>query len=306
MNSAHLSGPTTNHTQGTAGLARTRDGRELFYMELAGPAGSAAPTVVLESGMAASRSYWALVQTQVAKYARAVVYDRTGLGRSASDMAPRSLARFSGDLNDLLDHLDSGTFILVGHSAGGPIVRAAAAARPERIAGLVLVDATDEACDALFGASFRRFERVVQWTSLQLSRLGLLGLLYRAQIAMLPDDARTDFQREGFTVRAMRTRGAELTGLVAAMDDLRKASIELPDIPTIVISGVLRDSGMSTPMRVAANAAHEYRATRSRRGRHVLATRSGHLIPLTEPDVIATAVRRLALSGYWPEVRCRS
>jgi hypothetical protein len=43
------------HTQGMSGVARTRDGREVFYQELPGPAGSAAPVVVFESGMAASR-----------------------------------------------------------------------------------------------------------------------------------------------------------------------------------------------------------------------------------------------------------
>lgn len=95
-----------------------RDGRSLFYMMLGAPAGNVAPTVVFESGMAAPRSYWALVQVDVAKWARTVVYDRSGLGRSPSDTKPRTLERLSDDLNDLLDHLGPGPFILVGQRRG--------------------------------------------------------------------------------------------------------------------------------------------------------------------------------------------
>jgi pimeloyl-ACP methyl ester carboxylesterase len=280
------------HTQGTAGAARTRDGRTLFYMKLAGPAGNTAPVVVFESGIAASRSYWALVQMRVAAWADAVVYDRSGLGRSAPDPAPRTLARLGADLNDLLDHLGAARFVLVGHSAGGPIVRAAAAVRPERIAGLVLVDASDEACDVLFRPSFRRFEKIVQWASLQLARLGLMEPLYRRHLAMLPADAREDFRKEGFTVAVMHTRGAELKGHVAAMNAWRVEPPDLADIPVTAISGALCDSGMSPRIRAAANAAHARRAARARQGRHVLAHQSGHMIPLTEPDLIAAEIRR--------------
>jgi pimeloyl-ACP methyl ester carboxylesterase len=43
---------------------------------------------------------------------------------------------------------------------------------------------------------------------------------------------------------------------------------------------------------------HELLATRSRRGRHVLAAGSGHWIPLDRPDVVVAAVRDvLALAG---------
>lgn len=285
------------HSQGVPGAATTRDGRTLFYMQLDGPPG--APTVVFEAGLAATRSYWSLVQPAVAKWARAVAYDRSGLGRSPPDSQPRSLTRLSGDLNDLLDHLGEGPFILAAHSGGGVIVRAAAAARPERIAGLVLVDVTDEACEALFDPSFRRLERVAQTVSSLLARLGLLGALYRRDLAAMPADAREDMRREGFTVAAMRTRGAELTGLVAATEALRDRPLETPDIPIVAISGARADGGMSPAIRAAANASHAYRAGRSRQGRHVIAPNSGHLVPLAEPQIIVEEIRRL-IQGVEP------
>lgn len=226
-----------------------------------------------------------------------IVYDRSGLGRSPPDPAPRTLPRMADDLNDLLDQLGSGPFILVAHSGGGPIVRAATAACPERIAGMVLVEVPDEACEALFEPSFRRLERVAQRVTAALARLHLLPLFYRKAMARLPVEAGEELRREGFTVAAIRTRGAELAGLVAGMNAYRAHSPILPDIPVTLISGALRDSGMSPRIRAAANAAHAYRARQYAQGRHVIATASGHLVPLTEPRVIVDEIRRMLDAG---------
>lgn len=138
------------------------------------PPGPRVPTVVFEAGSAATRSTWASVQTRVAAFTRAVVYDRAGLGRSVPDSAGRTLDRMADDLNDLLDGLEpSSGFVQVGHSAGGPMVRLAASRRPDRVAGLVLVDPTDEAADLLFGMRFRVGEKIVIAVEWVLARVGI-------------------------------------------------------------------------------------------------------------------------------------
>lgn len=260
---------------------------------LAGTDGAGVPTVVFEAGMAASRSYWALVQPLVGHWARSVAYDRAGLGCSAPDHRPRTLERMVEDLEDLLDHLAPGPFVLVAHSGGGAIVRAATTGRPERVAGLVLVDVTDEACDLLFEPSFRRMERFAQTASRLLATVGLLRLLYRGQIARFPADVQAELRREGFTTAAIDTRGRELAALVSAMERFREQPPELPDVPVTVISGARSGSGMTTRIRAAANASHRHRAARSPQGRHVVAERSGHMIVLTEPDLIAAEIHRI-------------
>lgn len=285
--------PAPAPTQGTPGLAPIRDGRELFYQTLPGPAEGQAPTVVFESGLAASRSFWGLVQPLVAQWTRAVVYDRSGLGRSPADARPRSMQRMADDLNDLLDHLGPGPFVLVAHSGGGPLVRAATAARPERIVGLVLADVSDEACELIFTPAFRRLEKFAHAASWLLARCGLLECCYRKAIAVLPEDVLADLRREGFSMPVMHTRGAELAGLVAALETYRNQPPVLPDIPLTVISGALADFGMSERIRAAANAAHAYRARQSPRGRHVLAERSGHGLILSEPALVAEEIARL-------------
>ncbi|MCS3779825.1 alpha/beta fold hydrolase [Tsukamurella ocularis] len=280
------------HTQGESAHLPTRDGRTLHAAVLPGP--EDAPIVVFEAGAAASRSTWAAVQPAVAGFATAVAYDRSGLGRSAPDPVARTLDRMADDLNDLLDGLGADRrFILVGHSAGGPIVRLAASRRPERIAALVLVDPTDEAADVLFGAPFRILEQVMVRVGWVLARLGLLERVYAAQFADAPADVREDAHREAFTPGVMTTHRRQARTFLAELAAWRGGAPDLGDIPVTVISGANAGDGMNASMRAAANDSHATRAQASPRGRHVLAENSGHLVPMTDPELIVEEIRRL-------------
>ena len=283
----------TLHTQGRSEWVRTRDGRELHAMVLTGP-GPAAPAVVFEAGAAATRSTWACVQPGVAAYARAIVYDRSGLGRSAADQGGRRLDRMADDLNDLLDHFAPGPFVLVGHSAGGPIVRLAASRRPDRIAGLVLVDPTDEAAGILFRRSFRVGERVVIAVNALAARLGLLRHGFRWLLDAVPDDVRTDLRREAFGPGVVATQRQQARTFLDELGRWRRHPPDLGDIPVTVVSGARAGDGMTTAVRAAANASHAVRAAASPRGRHVLAPASGHYVPITDPRIVVDEIRRLA------------
>ncbi len=71
-----------------------------------------------------------------------VMYDLRGHGKSERPSSGYGLADMVGDLDGLLDVLDvRGPVVLVGNSYGGLLALVHAIARPERVAGLVLVDA---------------------------------------------------------------------------------------------------------------------------------------------------------------------
>ncbi|MGW0002274.1 alpha/beta fold hydrolase [Nocardia grenadensis] len=294
-----VSGPD-QHTQGVPERITTREGRPLHAMVLPGPPGTTAPTVVFEAGAAATRSSWGLVQPAVGLFARAVVYDRAGLGRSPADPAGRALDRIAGDLADVLDHFGPGPFVLVGHSAGGVVARLAACRRPARIRGLVLVDPTDEATDLLFGAAIRRVERLTLVVHSALARLGLLGSMYRSMLNAVPADVRRDMEREAFTPGAMRTQSVQARTFLDELATWRDDPPELGAIPVTVISGGRAGDGMTPRIRAAANAAHAHRAAVSPAGRHVLAPASGHYVPLTEPDLVVEEIRRLTAARWAP------
>ncbi|SHK15339.1 Pimeloyl-ACP methyl ester carboxylesterase [Pseudonocardia thermophila] len=280
-----------SHLQGEPEWITTADGRQLYTMVLPGP-GEDAPTVVFEAGSGSSRSYWALVQPAVGQRTRAIVYDRSGLGRSAPDPVSRTLSRMADDLSTVLDHAGPGPFVLVGHSAGGPVVRLAAARAPERIAGLVLVDPTDEAAPTLFSPAFRRAERTGLRVQLLLARAGLLQHAHRSLRKQLPADARRDIDAEGFTPGAVRTMQEQAKTFLDELAAFREHPPELGGIPVTVISGA-RAGTMPRTFRREFTAAHAERARRSVRGRHVVAPYSAHDVPITEPHVVIGEILRL-------------
>jgi pimeloyl-ACP methyl ester carboxylesterase len=117
------------------------DGRRLNLFCM----GTGEPTVVFESGLSDWSSTWALIQPAIAKTTRACSYDRAGMGYSDPAPGRRTPAAAVRDLQALLDGAGiRGRIVLVGHSLGGFYAKLFAATNPERVAGLVLVDPSEE------------------------------------------------------------------------------------------------------------------------------------------------------------------
>ena len=101
------------------------------------------PTVILESGLAFPAIEWALVQPEVADFARVVAYDRPGLGWSEDGDQPHDAPHIAQQLHKALQQAGiTGPYVFVGHSAGGLYARAFATQYPNEVAGMVFVDAT--------------------------------------------------------------------------------------------------------------------------------------------------------------------
>lgn len=100
------------------------------------------PDVVLIHGLAASVYSWRHTIMPLAQSGyRVIAFDNRGFGFSDQPGTGYSNAAYVDLLFGLLDSLRIGDAVLVGHSMGGAIAAEAALARPERVRGLVLVDA---------------------------------------------------------------------------------------------------------------------------------------------------------------------
>lgn len=121
--------------------------------------GQGSPTVVIEAGMGEppiESGSWTRVVDEIAKSNRVVLYDRAGLGKSdPAPKLPRTSLDVANDLSALLAKAGGpGPYLLVGHSFGGLHIRMFASQFPEKVAGMVLVDASHPDQDQRWIASF--------------------------------------------------------------------------------------------------------------------------------------------------------
>jgi pimeloyl-ACP methyl ester carboxylesterase len=127
------------------------DGQSYTRIGTSGPnlraliSGSGEPVVVFEAGAGGPLDSWVRVQPEVSKFAKTFSYDRAGNGLSTQGSLPRDGRHIAVELHAALQN--SGLlppYILVGHSLGGPYIRVFAGLYPNEVAGLVLVDPTQE------------------------------------------------------------------------------------------------------------------------------------------------------------------
>ncbi|AXQ30036.1 alpha/beta fold hydrolase [Solimonas sp. K1W22B-7] len=148
-----------------------------LFHRLAGQPGEL-PDIVLEAGGLGSSDDWRHVENLLARHARVLVYDRAGMGDSPADAAGFGADAVTARLAALLDRLQwNRPVLLVGYSLGGLYARHFAASQPQRVAGLVLVDATPVA-HVFPVAAMRHAQRVI-WLLHWVARLGPAGLLQR-------------------------------------------------------------------------------------------------------------------------------
>jgi pimeloyl-ACP methyl ester carboxylesterase len=103
--------------------------------------GTGEPTVIFESGIAASSQNWAGLQKSVSTFARTITYDRAGLGWSSPCTCERTPSNIVRELHTLLQQANvAPPYLLVGHSFGGLVVRRFALEHPREVAALILID----------------------------------------------------------------------------------------------------------------------------------------------------------------------
>jgi 3-oxoadipate enol-lactonase len=106
-------------------------------------AGEAGPWVVLAHSLASSHAMWApqIASLAAAGY-RVLAFDARGHGGTDAPPPPYSIATMAEDMRALMDRLGIARAHMVGLSMGGAMVQHFAIAHPDRVASLVVVDAT--------------------------------------------------------------------------------------------------------------------------------------------------------------------
>lgn len=264
--------------------------------------GKGSPTVVLEAGLGDFINQWKQVQPQIATFSRVCSYDRAGYGGSDAGPMPRTSSRIAEELHALLKSAgEAPPYLLVGSSFGGFNVRVFNGRYPNEVAGMLLVDATEEdqyrllpkAWNAIGAAMLERYESQARWSPLYIG-LGIPRVLLRLR----------GIRPSGSVLQSkyLKARASELEQIQVSAEQARAAGT-MGDKPLIVLTaGKMSDASLSGGLSARDLDAYQetwtndlqMRLTRlSSRGKRVLVSNSGHDIPSEHPDAVVEAVRHL-------------
>jgi pimeloyl-ACP methyl ester carboxylesterase len=245
--------------------------------------GQGSPTVVLEHGHQASYLDWSLVQPELARFTRVCSYDRAGYGWSDSSTAPRVPSVITEELHTLLQAAgEAPPYILVGHSFGTFDVVMFAHKFPNEVAGIVLVDGLHPDAAPTFSWREKVWLRVMQFTmpfGLPRWRGWCGGAVPGIKQAIT---CRSSLYQAIYREWLMFPQSADEVRAIAG----------LGDIPLIVIA---RDpEGRSNSVaEMRWNRLQRQNLRLSTNSDFVIATNSGHDVPLAKPDIVVNAVRKL-------------
>lgn len=285
-------------------------GRSL-YLECRG---QGSPTVILEAGAGGRADVWSrdleeaegtrtMVLPGVAAFTRVCAYDRPGTlternpsldphGRlfypSRSDPVPqpRTTQDRVNDLHALLGAAAiPGPYVLVGHSAGGLVVRLYASEYPDEVAGMVLVDSTHEDV-------WLRFQEAMtpgQWAEfeeLTVTNQDLLEAYPEAErwyTAPLRDDATTGQVRQ-----ALKDAPIRAMPIVVLAHGIPFVA-PLPGWPTAEMEGIMFALQQDLA-RLVPDA------------RLIVATEGGHNIHQDQPELVIDAIQQVITAVGDPRV----
>jgi pimeloyl-ACP methyl ester carboxylesterase len=221
--------------------------------------GHGSPTVVFVSGLGVdSEDTWASVAGPVSRRTRVCEYNRPGVGLSPAVRPPRDAAHMAKELAALVDSVaPRGRLVLVGASLGGLVTQIYAGARPERIAGVVLVDSLHPRSNTLI-------ERAIG----------------------------TPAAAENRRILSQNVEGARWSDLVASYRQAAAAR-PFPAVPLVVLKhGISFDPGgrpVPAVERIWGRLQLDL-AQRSPHGRLVVARRSHHRIAEDQPGLVVDAI----------------
>ncbi len=112
------------------------EGIKLAYVDQ----GAGTPAFVFVHGWMCNRSFFAPQAAHFARRHRVVSVDLRGHGESDKPQGPYPIAAYADDIAYIIDHLDLAKAVVVGQSMGGAIVLQLAAAYPDHLAAIVMVD----------------------------------------------------------------------------------------------------------------------------------------------------------------------
>ncbi len=214
-------------------------------------------------------------------------WDQPGYGRSP-DVEPYDWAEIAAALARLIDHLDDGPVVLVGHSMGGFVAQEAYARYPERVRALVLAFTS-----SAFGGADSRFAR--EFVAQRLAPLDAGRSMAEVAAALVPTlhgpgaDPQAVARAQEIMAAVPPQTYRKAIALLATFD--RRSLLPQIRVPTLLLAG--------SADRVAPASVMRRMAERIPGAEYVELEGCGHLGPMEQPDgfnnTVLAFLRRHAL-----------
>jgi pimeloyl-ACP methyl ester carboxylesterase len=201
------------------------------------------------------------------------------MGYSDPGPSPRTARRIGEELAKLIDRSGlKGPVVLVAASSGGFDVRVFASDHTDRVAGLVLIDASHE-------DQTHEIPRLARWVPL-LSSIGifrLLGISFGPNPALLSPSVQRFIHATRFRAAGYQAAADEIIHIRESASEVRTSRRKL-SIPVVVVTGA---RGADATWRDL----QRDQVTLSERGCQIIAEQSGHLVQIDQPQIVVNAVR---------------
>ena len=279
--------------------------------------GKGSHTIVLEAGLMSTVLSWTELQRELSRSFRVVSYDRAGLGWSELGPMPRTADRIVDELHTMLEKAGiPPPYLLVGHSFGGLSMPLFASRFPEKVVGMVLVDAVaplewdppssqDQRLSRIGAKVCRRaaflarigvirFVAFLLTTRARMAAARLVRLISRGTPAdagsvtspwfsALPKNEKDMTAVFWVQPKFALTIASQLENLPASASRVGELG-EFCDQPVVILTA-------KTASR-RRREGHEAMARHLRHAEHVLANESNHWIMQQQPDLVLSAISR--------------
>ncbi|MEO8135946.1 MAG: alpha/beta fold hydrolase [Betaproteobacteria bacterium] len=241
---------------------------------------AARPPVVLLHGIGGGKAQWTTQLDLLAdKGWRAIAWDMPGYGESALPAADFGFAALAQSLVRLLDTLEIGRAIVVGHSMGGMVALEACALAPGRVAGLVLA-CTSAAFGKTDGAWQQQF--IVERVAPLDAGLGMTEVAARQVPRMMTAAASTAVREQAIAIMSAVPEATYRAALASLSRFDRRDVLRLIAVPALVLAA--SDDAQAPP------AVMEKMASRINGAEFAVLPDCGHLANLEQPVLFADAV----------------
>jgi len=280
------------------------------------------PTIIMEAGAGDFSFDWSLVQPKVARLARVCTYDRAGYAWSESGPTPRTMQQIVYELHKGLNNAGiKSPYVLVGHSLGGLIVRVFANQYPKEVAGMILVDSSNEDQSIVIMDRTTKKGKVVHWRELASgkpippiqitapSSAGSNSASARSRSNQTKLDA--PYDRLPLKIQQVRlwaisqpsyeaARSSETFDFLA--DELARMFAQrnetkypLGDMPLIVLTRRIagEDEQANKLLLEEHNRLQSDLKSLSTNSKQMIAEHSGHFIHLEQPELVVSAVKEV-------------